>query len=112
MVVDFGKIDSVGLLSTFPTKIIDKPLKMSIYPKNKQEKAMKNGIPELLDPNLLKAAKEIYHTYCYFHIKLNKPPIGVAIDRKTHRGQLLFTKRPILLPWENFIPIHQIESEN
>jgi len=84
---------------------------MNINLKDKPKPAMKNGIPELLDPNLLKAAKEIYHTYRHFHIKVNKPPIGVAIDRKTHRGQLLFTKRPILLPWENFIPIHQIESE-
>ncbi len=69
------------------------------------------GMSELVDPNLLKAAREIYYTYCYFHVKLPKPPIGVAIDRKTYRGQLLFTKRPILLPWENFIPISQIESE-
>jgi hypothetical protein len=69
------------------------------------------GVPDLLDPNMLKSAKEIYQTYCHFHLKLAKAPIGVAIDRKTHRGQLLFTKRPILLPWENFIPINQIESE-
>ncbi|BAQ62236.1 hypothetical protein GM3708_2642 [Geminocystis sp. NIES-3708] len=69
------------------------------------------GVPDLLDPNILKSARAIYQTYCHFHVKLAKPPIGVAIDRKTHRGQLLFTKRPILLPWENFIPINQIESE-
>lgn len=70
------------------------------------------GVPDLLDPNMLKSARDIYLTYCYFHVKLIKPPIGVAIDRTTHRGQLLFTKKPILLPWENFIPIHQIESES
>jgi hypothetical protein len=69
------------------------------------------GVPDLLDPNILKSARAIYQTYCHFHVKLAKPPIGVAIDRQTHRGQLLFTKRPILLPWENFIPINQIESE-
>ncbi|MGI0481748.1 hypothetical protein ACN4EE_13280 [Geminocystis sp. CENA526] len=69
------------------------------------------GVPDLLDPNILKSARNIYQTYCYFHVKLVKPPIGVAIDRTTHRGQLLFTKKPILLPWENFIPISQIESE-
>jgi hypothetical protein len=68
-------------------------------------------IPVLLDPKLLKSARQIYHTYCRFHSKLNKTPIGVAIHRKTYRGQLLFTKTPILLPWENFITIDQIESE-
>ena len=65
---------------------------------------------DLLDPNLLKSAKEIYYTYCHFNDKQKKPPIGVAIDRKTHKGQLLFTKRPILLPDERFISISQLES--
>jgi hypothetical protein len=78
---------------------------------NDHQTKVTKGVPDLLDPNMLKSAREIYQTYRYFHVKLAKPPIGVAIDRKTHRGQLLFTKRPILLPWENFIPINQIESE-
>ena len=65
---------------------------------------------ELLDPSLLKSAKEIYYTYCHFNDKQKKPPIGVAIDRKTHKGQLLFTKRPILLPDEYFISVSQLES--
>ena len=76
-----------------------------------QHEEIITGIPDLLDPNLLKAARDIYNTYCRFRNKFNKTPMGVAIDRKTHRGQLLFTKRPILLPWENFIPMDQIQSE-
>jgi len=80
-------------------------LKNSTFPK------VTKGVPELLDPNLLKSAREIYQTYCHFHVKLTRTPIGVAIDKTTFRGQLLFTKKPILLPWENFIPISQIESE-
>lgn len=79
---------------------------------NNTQYPITKGVPELLDPNMLKSARNIYHTYIHFHVKLTKSPIGVAIDRKTLRGQLLFTKRPILLPWENFIPISQIESEN
>lgn len=70
-----------------------------------------SGISVLLDPGLLKSARQIYHTYFQLHHKLNKHPIGVAIDRQTHRGQLLFCKRPILLPWENFIPIDKLESD-
>ncbi len=65
---------------------------------------------KLLDPDLLKSARAIYHTYCHFHLKLKKPPIGVAIDRKTHKGQLIFTNNPILLPDETLILIDQIES--
>jgi hypothetical protein len=71
----------------------------------------KRGIPALLEPRLLKAARQIYDTYFRVHHKLNKNPVGVAIDRQTHRGQLLFGNRPILLPWENFIPVDKLESE-
>ena len=71
----------------------------------------KTGIPVLIEPGVLKAAQQIYHTYFSLHPKLKKTPIGVAIDRQTHRGQLLFTKRPILLPRENFIPLDKLASE-
>lgn len=82
----------------------------SIAEDNNHEEII-TGIPDLLDPNLLKSARDIYNTYCHFRSKLTKTPMGVAINRKTHRGQLLFGKKPILLPWENFIPIDQIQSE-
>ena len=71
-----------------------------------------NGMGEILDPNVLKSAKEIYYTYLHFHVQLKRKPIGVAVDQKTHKGQLLFTKRPILLPDEKFVPISQLESHN
>ncbi|MBR8829108.1 MAG: hypothetical protein DSM107014_14620 [Gomphosphaeria aponina SAG 52.96 = DSM 107014] len=60
---------------------------------------------------MFKAARQIYQTYCYFHSKLTRDPIGVAIDPKTYRGQLLFTKIPILLPGECFVPLSQLDSE-
>ncbi|NCO74232.1 MAG: hypothetical protein GW795_09140 [Cyanobacteria bacterium] len=83
---------------------------MNINLKNGTQTKTTKKVQDLVDPNILKSAKEIYSTYCHFHVKLAKPPIGVAIDKKTHRGQLLFTQRPILLPWENFIPMNKIES--
>ncbi len=64
-----------------------------------------------LDSTLIKAAKGIYQTYCTLHGKLAKKPIGVAIDPKTHRGQLVFSGTPVLLPGEQFVPIKQIENE-
>lgn len=65
----------------------------------------------LLDPTVVAAAQKIYRTYYHLHGEVTKTPIGVAIDTKTHRGQLLFTRIPILLPGECFIPLHQLESE-
>lgn len=72
----------------------------------------KTDISSFLDPGLLRSAQNIYYTYCKFHQKLKTTPIGVAIDRKTHRGQLIFCKQPVLLPWENFIPIDKLESND
>lgn len=63
------------------------------------------------DPALVKAARKIYRTYCNLNSQLNRKPFGVAIDRDSYRGQLVFKNKPILLPKECFIPIDQIEAE-
>jgi hypothetical protein len=65
----------------------------------------------LLDPSLLQSARQIYRTYYEVHPDQVQRPIGVAIDRFTHRGQLIFTRKPVLLPQECFIPLSQIEPE-
>ncbi|GFE69160.1 hypothetical protein [Chroococcus sp. FPU101] len=61
---------------------------------------------------LIRAAKRIYRTYHVLHSKINRQPQGVAIHRDSHRGQLIFRTKPILLPGESFIPVKQLESEN
>ena len=66
---------------------------------------------ELLDNQVVAAAQKIYLTYYRLHGQNSKTPIGVAVDEKTYRGQLLFTKAPILLPGECFIPITDLEAE-
>ncbi len=65
----------------------------------------------LLDPILLRSAKRIYRTYCILHPKQNRRPFGVAIHRDSHRGQLIFKTKPILLPGECFVPVKQLEAE-
>lgn len=65
----------------------------------------------LLDPSLLQAARTIYRTYYEVHPEQVQRPIGVAIDRFTHRGKLIFGGKPVLLPQECFVPLNQIESE-
>jgi hypothetical protein len=67
--------------------------------------------PVLLDPSLLRAANQIYRTYSEVHPNRGQRPLGVAIDRFTHRGKLIFANKPILLPQECFVPFSQIESE-
>ncbi|NEQ84025.1 hypothetical protein BJP37_25375 [Moorena bouillonii PNG] len=68
-------------------------------------------LPKLLDPTVLKAAKHIYRVYYEVHPYLDEQPSGVAIDRYTLRGKLIFSDRPILLPTECFVPLSQLEGD-
>jgi len=58
--------------------------------------------------SVLRVAQEIYTSYCQTHSRPQRPA-GVAIDRDTHRGQLIFKGKPVLLPDECFIPFSEIE---
>lgn len=68
-------------------------------------------VPVLLDPALLRAARQIYRTYAEVHANRMQRPTGVAIHKLTHRGKLIFLDKAILLPQECFVPFSQIESE-
>jgi hypothetical protein len=77
-----------------------------------QEKRVEyQDFPPLLDPVILRAARQIYRTYCSVNAKMTRQPLGVIINRKNHRGQLTFNDRPILLPNECFVRLQQIESD-
>lgn len=63
----------------------------------------------LLNPELIKAARQIYRTFYEVHPEVMQRPIGVAIGRFNHRGKLVFGDKPVLLPQECFVPFSQIE---
>lgn len=67
------------------------------------------SLSALLDPALLQAARFIYRTYYEVHPDEVQRPIGVALDRFSLRGKLIFGAKPILLPRECFVPLNQIE---
>jgi hypothetical protein len=69
------------------------------------------SIPLLIDPHILRAARNIYRTFRVLHPKQDRRPQGVAIHRETRRGQLIFREQPILLPGECFVPAQQLESD-
>lgn len=58
--------------------------------------------------SIVKSAQETYQLYCEAHIDPQQP-LGVAVDRNTHRGQLIFAEQPVLLPHETFVSLSQIE---
>lgn len=69
-----------------------------------------NSQSALVDPAVIRAAGDIYRTYCEVHPEMMGQPSGVAINRSHHRGKVIFTNHPVLLPEECFIPLNQIES--
>lgn len=68
-------------------------------------------LPDLSDHTLLKAARQIYLTHQELRPDMVERPTGVAINRLTYRGRVIFAKKPILLPQEDFIPLSEIESQ-
>lgn len=61
-------------------------------------------LPAGYDPSLVQSARLIYETFYTVHPEVTEMPLGVAINRFTHRGKLIFSGKPILLPQESFIP--------
>lgn len=64
-----------------------------------------------LDPSVLRAARLIYRGYQEVHCEQMQRPMGIVISRGGHRGQLIFSRKPVLLPGECFVPFEQIESQ-
>lgn len=69
------------------------------------------SVPMPLDPKMLRMARRIYRSYRMLHPKSQRQPLGIAIHKETHRGQLMFNRQPVLLPGECFVPIKQLEAE-
>jgi hypothetical protein len=64
------------------------------------------------DPALLRAGKDIYTFYCQINPdrQRRRQPIGIAMNKLSYRGKLIFSSYPILLPEEYFISIEQLEN--
>ena len=69
------------------------------------------SVPMPLDPKMLRMARRIYRSYRMLHPKSQRQPLGIAIHKETHRGQLMFNRQPVLLPGECFVPLTQLEAE-
>lgn len=79
--------------------------------RNQNSAKTKESNMVFFDPTLIKAARNIYRNYCNLNIPAANRPMGVVINRDSHRGQLTFKPKPILLPRECFISLQQIEAE-
>lgn len=69
--------------------------------------AFENAAPAF-DTSLLQAARSVYANYCQAHTEPLQPA-GVAVGRDSHRGQLIFNGKPVLLPDEYFVPFDQLD---
>ena len=86
---------------------------MNFTPSTRNNNSTKNKESNMIffDPTLIKAARNIYRNYCNLNIPAENRPMGVVINRDSHRGQLTFRPKPILLPRECFISLQQLEAE-
>ncbi|EAW39255.1 hypothetical protein [Lyngbya sp. PCC 8106] len=64
-----------------------------------------------LDPDLLRAARQVYRAYLQVHVRQMRRPAGVIVNPLTDQSWLIFSSRPILLPGEQFIAVENIDSE-
>ncbi len=62
-----------------------------------------------LDPLIVRAAKQVYRYYRDSYAAQLPRPLGVAIDRRTMEGKLVY-KQVLLLPQETFVSIDLIEA--
>ena len=65
-----------------------------------------------VDPYLLNAARHIYQKCYEIHPEKAEQTQGIAINRETYRGQLIFNDKPILLPWESFISSEELITDS
>jgi hypothetical protein len=65
-----------------------------------------------VDPDLFSSAQEIYDYYCQINPdrERRRQPIGVAVNKHSHQGKLIFSSSPVLLPDECFISVQKMES--
>ncbi|BAD80348.1 hypothetical protein syc2158_d [Synechococcus elongatus PCC 6301] len=61
--------------------------------------------------NLLREARKIYRAYFAAHPDSEQRPVGVALNRRSGRGDVVFGRRPILLPQEFFVPLDQLQAD-
>ncbi len=85
---------------------------MNSTPSPRKNNLTKSEDPNMIffDPTLINAARNIYRNYYSLGVPANNQPLGIVINRDSHRGQLAFKHKPVLLPRECFIPIKQIEA--
>ncbi|WP_319419153.1 hypothetical protein [Pleurocapsa sp. FMAR1] len=86
---------------------------MNSTPSTRKNNLTKSEDPNMIffDPTLIEAARNIYRKYYSLGVSANSQPMGIVINRDSHRGQLAFKNKPVLLPRECFIPIGQIEAD-
>jgi hypothetical protein len=81
-------------------------------PKTKATQMPQSDYYGLFDPALLRAAQDIYSYYCQINPdrERRRQPIGVAMNKLSYRGKLIFSSYPILLPEECFLSIAELEG--
>ena len=79
-----------------------------VYETESAEVHKPQTVSDPMTTQLLGSAQDAYMSYYQAHGENALAPLGVVVDRKTGRAQLIFTGQPILLPQESFIPTDKL----
>lgn len=72
--------------------------------------SQENRLDMITETTILHTAQAIYTCYHQTH-RDKQQPAGVAIDRETLRGHVIFQEQPVLLPRECFIPAQEMPQD-
>ena len=69
-----------------------------------------------LHPELIRVARDCYYTYLRDLERTGQSqtelPIGIAVDRVSHRAKPIVDRKQPLLPQEHFVPRHLIDPND
>lgn len=63
----------------------------------------------MMNAELMLIARQVYDEKVRWMTLRDREPTGVVVNVETLRGELLCSPYPVLLPYERFIPMNQLE---
>ena len=63
----------------------------------------------MMNAELMLVARQVYDEKVRWMTLRDREPTGVVVNVETLRGELLCSSYPVLLPYERFIPLNQLE---
>jgi len=68
-----------------------------------------DALPVLVTPGALQVARALYRESCELHPPRAQTIRGITVDANTYRAHVVRAAYPILLPWELYVPVSELQ---